>query len=77
MAKKVKHLPKRSKDDIEQVIRSRGGYGRTAKWEWGLYWPGEVLPIVKGETTGARKKAVEAAHAAHFNLELPKRKNSK
>lgn len=50
--------------DLEVKTRLRGGAGRGAEWEWGVYPAGGMEPIASGRTTGAERKAKLAGEGA-------------
>ena len=50
--------------DLEVKTRLRGGAGRGAEWEWGVYPSGGVAPVASGRTMGAERKAKTAGEAA-------------
>jgi hypothetical protein len=45
--------------DYTVRVRSRGGAGRNATWQWEVYAPGGVLPLKKGTAQGTEAKAHE------------------
>lgn len=45
-------------------IRSRGGMGRAAIWEWSVYGPDRLDALESGEVKGALSKAHKAGREA-------------
>jgi len=45
-------------------VRSRGGAGRNAMWQWEVYAPGNALPVEKGVSRGDEARAFQLARAA-------------
>jgi hypothetical protein len=66
-----------SQPDLEVITRPRGGAGKSAEWEWGVYAAGEVVPIVSGRTSGAERKAKAVGEAARGDLLKARGKKSK
>ena len=50
--------------ELSTKIRSRGGSGSNAMWEWMLLRSDQAVPVKKGTVTGAEKRAEMAANAA-------------
>ena len=46
--------------EYKYEVRSRGGIGRAAVWEWSVYGPDRLLPLESGEVKGAQSKAAAA-----------------
>ena len=63
--------------DLEVKTRLRGGSGRGAEWEWGVYPAGSVEPIANGRTMGAERKAKVAGEAAMKDFLNARRKKPK
>ena len=63
-----------AKPELEVRTRLRGGAGRGAEWEWGVYAAGSVEPVASGKTTGAERKAKVAGAAAMADLIAARRK---
>lgn len=49
-------------------VRSRGGAGHNAMWQWEVYVAGNALPVEKGLSKGAEAKAYQTAQAAMARL---------
>ena len=57
--------------EYEIVIRSRGGSGKSAIWQWNVYEVGSSGSLLKtGEVKGARSKALAAARDAESSLRV-------
>ena len=54
--------------DLEMKTWLRGGAGRGAEWQWGVYPAGGVEPVASGKTMGAERKAKAAGEAAMLEL---------
>ncbi len=63
--------------DLELKAWLRGGAGRGAEWEWGVYPAGSVEPVARGRTTGAERKAKVAGEAAMNDLLAARRRKPK
>ncbi len=63
--------------DLEVITRPRGGAGRGAEWEWGVYPAGGVVPLASGRTVGAERKAKAAGAAAMADLLSARRTKSR
>lgn len=63
--------------DLEVKAWLRGGAGRGAEWEWGVYPAGSVEPIARGRTMGAERKAKAAGTAAMDELLKARGKRSR
>ena len=46
------------------ALRSRGGTGRGAMWQWEIHAAGKLLPVQKGVIGGTEKHAHDVAKAA-------------
>ncbi len=46
------------------ALRSRGGAGRGAMWQWEIFAAGKPLPVQKGVVSGTEKRAHDVARAA-------------
>jgi len=51
------------------ALRSRGGSGRGAMWQWEIFARGKSLPVQKGVVAGTEKHAHDIAKAALAALE--------
>ena len=51
------------------TLRSRGGSGRGAMWQWEIFAAGKSLPVQKGVVAGTEKHAHDMAKAALAALE--------
>ncbi|MDJ0447505.1 MULTISPECIES: hypothetical protein [Methylocystis] len=49
-------------------VRSRGGAGHNAMWQWEVYAAGNALPIEKGLYKGSEARAYQTAQAAMARL---------
>ena len=50
------------------ALRSRGGAGRGAMWQWEIFAAGKNLPVKKGVVSGTEKHAHDLARAAVATL---------
>ncbi|MBA3651601.1 MAG: hypothetical protein H0W66_09030 [Chthoniobacterales bacterium] len=50
--------------DFKYEVRSGGGMGRAAIWEWSVYGPDRLFPVESGEVKGALEKANSAGREA-------------
>lgn len=51
------------------TLRSRGGSGRGAMWQWEIHAAGKSVPVQKGVVAGTEKHAHDTAKAALAALE--------
>ncbi len=65
------------KPDFEVKTWLRGGAGRGAEWQWGVYPAGGVEPVTSVKTMGAERKAKAAGEAAMSELLDARRKKRK
>lgn len=63
--------------DFKYEVRSRGGMGRGAIWEWSVYGPDRLLPVESGEVKGAQSKASAAGSEAVARWEAKAKKGRK
>ncbi len=54
--------------DYTVRVRSRGGAGHNAMWQWEVYAAGNALPLEKGVFKGAEARAYQVARAALTRL---------
>lgn len=56
--------------DYTYEIRSRGGIGKAAIWDWSVYRENTLDPVSSGEVKGAESKATSAAKAEIERLRM-------